>query len=156
METSAATDKLLVFKDFPPLDLLRLILFSLITFGIYTWWWMYSRSVILNSVLPEEQRINTNFMHLCLGGFVVTLLLAIAAGFQLDNISLQNTVNILSLALNILVIVWVLHFRRGVHFLLGQDKTAYHMNLFWTLLFQVFYMQHKLNLIRAHSQIGIM
>jgi hypothetical protein len=144
------------FKEFPPISILLLILLSLATLGLYTWWWMYSRSVILNSALPPEQRINTNFMHLCLGGFAVTLVLAVAAGFQPENISLESTVSILSLVLNIMVIVWVLLFRRGVHALLGQEETPYHMNLFWTLLFQVFYMQHKLNLIRAHSQIGVM
>jgi hypothetical protein len=150
------TENLSGFKEFPPISILLLILLSLATLGLYTWWWMYSRSAILNSALLPEQRINTNFMHLCLGGFVVTLVLAVAAGFQPENVSLESTVNILSLVLNIMVIVWVLLFRRGVHVLLGQEETPYHMNLFWTLLFQVFYMQHKLNLIRAHSRIGVM
>lgn len=156
MNTAVSADNLSVFERFPPLSLLLLIMLSIATLGIYTWWWMYSRSVILNEVLPVEQRIATNLMHLCLGGFVVTLVLAIAAGFQPGNVSLENTLNILSMVLNIMVIVWILYFRRGMNYLLGQIKTQYHLNIVWTLLFQVFYMQYKINMIRAHSQIGVM
>jgi hypothetical protein len=156
MNASSPQGELSSFEKFPALGLLPLICISIVTLGIYTWWWMYSRSVILNNALPPEQRISLHFMHLCLGGFVVTMVLAIALGFQPDNMSMEQTVNILSMVLNIMVIIWVLHFRRGVNYLLGQIKTPYHMNIILTLLFQVFYMQYKLNLIRAHSQIGVM
>jgi hypothetical protein len=156
MNASVPGANLSAFERFPPLSLLLLIFFSVATLGIYTWWWMYSRSILLNEALPVEQRIDTNLMHLCLGGFFVTLVLAVAAGLQPDNISLENTVNILSMALNIMVIVWILYFRRGMNYLLGQTRTQYHLNIVWTLLFQVFYMQYKINMIRAHNQIGVM
>lgn len=156
MSSPVPAVNLSAFERFPPISLLLLIMLSIATLGIYTWWWMYSRSVILNEALPAEQRIATNLMHLCLGGFVVTLVLAIAAAFQPENISMENTANILSMALNIMVIVWILYFRRGMNYLLGQTRTQYHLGIVWTLLFQVFYMQYKINMIRAHNQIGVM
>lgn len=156
MSPPDSASPLSAFERFPPLPLLPLIVFSVATLGIYTWWWMYSRSVMLNEVLPPERHINTGFMRLCISGFAATLMVAVAAGFQPDNIALESTVNILSLVLNIMVIFWVLHFRRAANYLLGETETPHHLNLFWTLLFQVFYMQHKINMIRSHNQIGVM
>jgi hypothetical protein len=156
MDDSGQQKELAAFQGFPRIDVLWVILISLASLGLYTWWWMYSRSLLVNASLPPHRQINKNFMHMCLGGFFVTLMLAVAAGFQPDNVSLAQTVNILSMALNIMVIVWVLNFRRAAHYLLGEETTPYHFNLLWTLLFQVFYMQYKINRIRDHDQIGIM
>ena len=85
MNASSPQGELSSFEKFPALGLLSLICISIATLGIYTWWWMYSRSVILNNALPPEQRISLHFMHLCLGGFVVTMVLAIALGFGADS-----------------------------------------------------------------------
>lgn len=156
METSTANPSLQAFDRFPALSLLSLLLYSVATLGIYSWWWMYSRSVILNTLLPPEQGIDKQFMHLCVAGFGITIILAIALGMQPDNLSLENTVNVLSMAINIMTIIWVLRMRRGIHYLLGPTQTMYHLNLFWTFLFQVFYLQQKINLIREHNQPGIM
>jgi hypothetical protein len=156
MSSSDVAKPLSSFEKFPPLGLLQLIVFALATLGIYTWWWMYSRSMILNEMLPPERRINAGFMRLCMSGFAATLMLALAAGFQPENIALESTVNILSMALNIMVIAWVLYFRRAANHLLGETPTPYHLNLFWTLLFQVFYMQYKINLIHSHNRVGVM
>jgi hypothetical protein len=156
MSSPTIAKSLSSFEKLPPLGILQLIVFSVATLGIYTWWWMYSRSMLLNEVLPTERRLNTGFMRFCLSGFAVTLVLAVVAGFQLDNVALAGTVNLLSLLLNIMVIVWVLHFRRAANHLLGEQETPYHFHLFWTLLFQVFYMQYKINLIHSHSRTGVM
>ncbi len=144
------------FSRLPALSLLSVLFFSFATLGIYSWWWLYSRSMILNSMLPPEQAINKQFMHACLAGFGIALLLAIDLGFQPDNVSLENTVNVLMLALNIMAIIWVFRFRAGMHFLLGPTPTIYHLSALWTFLLPVFYLQQKINLLHEHNQPGIM
>lgn len=144
------------FSRLPAVSLLSVIFFSFATLGIYSWWWLYSRSLILNTLLPAERAIDKNFMHLCLAGFSMALLLAIGLVYQPDNTSLGQTVDVMMLALNIMAIVWVFRFRAGMHFLLGPTPTIYHMNAFWTFLFPIFYTQQKINLLHEHNQPGIM
>ncbi len=144
------------FRKFPAVSLPLFILLMLATLGIYAWWWMYSRSQWLNAELPAAQRIDQRFIHLCLGGFVATLVLAVAVSLHQEDLSLISTLNFLSLLLNVLVIVWTLLFRRGVNALLGEKQQAHHFNLFWVLLLQVVYMQYKINQIRAANPLGLM
>ncbi|HQQ63512.1 MAG TPA: DUF4234 domain-containing protein [Pseudomonadales bacterium] len=140
----------------PAMSLLSVLLFTVATLGVYSWWWLYSRSLILNSLLPKERTISKPFMHLCLAGFGITFLLVIDFSYQPDNLSLKDTINVLMMALNIMAIVWVFRFRAGMHFLLGPTPTLYHLNAVWTFLFPIFYVQHKINLLHEHNQPGIM
>ncbi len=151
-----AENPLRAFERFPAVSLLQILLLSVATLGIYGWWWMYSRSRILNTLLPEGQGIDPRFMHLNLGGFAITLVLAIALAAQPDNTSLEATVNVLSMAINIMALFWLFRFRSALHVLLGAAAENYHFNAFWTFLLQVIYLQHRINMIREHNQPGIM
>jgi hypothetical protein len=156
MQTQQPAAELPPFEKFPPLSLLTLVLMSLASLGIYTWWWMYSRSLILNSMLPPEQCIDSKFMHLCIGGLAVVLPCSIAAELLPENLALVNTASALGLALNLMVLFWVFLFRRGISYLLEKNGSIYQLGIFWTFLFQVFYLQIKINLVCEHRQTGIM
>jgi hypothetical protein len=153
-----------VFERFPSVSLLSMLALSLLTLGIYGWWWLYSRSLILNGLLPPKEMISKNFISLILAGFGITLIAAFISATQTDNTDLKQATDVLSLVLNVLVIVWVFRFRRGLLFLLGEKlgesapntRNVFHVNVVWTFLLSVFYLQKKINDVCAHGQVGVM
>lgn len=141
---------------FPPQPMLLLVFMLVASMGLYAWWWLYSRSLLLNTLLPAGLGISRAFMHACLTGVLVTVALAFLSAANPGELALGATVDFLSLTLNLLSVYWVLLFRRGLHHLLEGTAAIYQLNVFWTVLLQVLYLQYKINLVCEHRQTGVM
>lgn len=146
-------------RGIPPMEstpVLLLILFTVISGGIYIPFWFLNRKSIINK-LNSEKGLNDNTFVFLGVGFVLNLILLITSSVvnkmalemgteeAMGSASIFQTVTI-AVSVILGIIVWVQsfrvlsifrdHFRRRVQF-----------SGFATLLFTIFYLQYKINRI---------
>ncbi len=152
---------------------LLLILFALLSLGLYVPYWVYTRSTLINRICPE-QPIPTNITAMTIAGFVIYLVLMftlpIEPGAQLDQEyikALQQTQhyqiwNSIGLAQNILMFFWGFCFCRSLNTITGSHKgdalQARPLYLFIVQLFvvNIVYLQYKINQILDSRRPGLM
>ncbi len=133
------------------MPVVKLIVLTVITGGVYTAYWFIKRLEIFNSFRSEHKFGQGIFGFIIAGCIVnITIVFYLAfAGAGLDQtftLRLLNTSNILGFAVNIVVLIQTFKLRRVLidHYVghLGRE-----VELSWilTFLFQIFYLQFKIN-----------
>lgn len=132
-----------------------LALLSFVTLFIYTGHYIVKQTQKLNQFLDDDKKIPVVFAWGQLVFVYAGILAAILYGFvlapslpEVDTATLDFSVNIFSLILNIIWIVWAFMARRRVHILLGSSKGEKQwFHVFWTFLFSPLYINYKINKI---------
>ena len=132
----------------------HLVLLSLVTNGIYLLMWMYkNQDVIMTEVKQQfSTRIFIIWMAICTG---VANIIFIYFPVQVDRYgyaydSSAETIAgigaILSIAWTVLTIVWAFKARAALQqYALTQFRFELKMNIAWTILFHVFYINYCIN-----------
>lgn len=149
--TGSAVDKV---KQFPRFTTWAVVGLTLITMGIYAFYWLYSRSKMLNRQIPE----NKIPAWVIIGSLVTYVLYMIAAYVPLFlgdpeiMMAAAGISGILGIAYFVLFIVWIYSFRNRLNILSGSSKG----DMFWlggilTFFINVYYFQYKINQMHDHG-----
>lgn len=135
--------KIKAFKRFTTWGVIGL---AIITLGIYGYYWMYSRTKILNTLIPEN-KVATWVVPAIIGLGAINLLISLLP-FVSPELALSLSLISLPLSLIgfVLVVMWAFKFRNRLNIISGSSKG----NVFWlgpilTFFFQLYYFQYKIN-----------
>lgn len=135
--------KIKAFKRFTTWGVLGL---AIITLGIYGYYWMFSRTKVLNSLIPENPVASWIVPAVLITGLINVVLSILPLAVP----SVAADLAIISLPLSIigmvLALVWAFKFRNRLNIISGSSKG----NVFWlgpilTFFFNLYYFQYKIN-----------
>lgn len=122
---------------------------SLITLTFYFPFWLRKITRVINRLLP----LNPIGMWFFPASIILT---ALNLGMVIPEILTDDNpaVVMASKAINridaILVLVWVFKIRNRMNVILGaENRSPLWFNAFWTFIFQIFYLQFRINRIKA-------
>jgi Domain of unknown function (DUF4234) len=132
-------------EAFPRFSAWWVLLLTVATVGIYPLYWLYTRTRILNCILPSRAipiGLAVAAAGLlaadCAGGFV--------KGIYPDDLAVRAMSTVIGLSLNVVNLVWVFMLRNR----LNEHFVSHRGDRYWlggvlTFFFQVLYLQYKLN-----------
>jgi len=126
----------------------KLVLLSVITYGVYTVYFLRRLTDQINVSLDPEYRIShgfvvTNFVFAYLSLAMLALFLIVPEGHPVVGFS-----DFLNRIYVILVLVWSFTVRNRLNSLLASTPgTASWFHGFWTFLFQYWYINYKINVL---------
>jgi hypothetical protein len=144
--------KIKVFKRFTTWGVVGL---AIITLGIYGYYWMYSRTKTLNTLIPEN-KIAGWLVPAVIGLGIINIIMSL---LPLGAPELAESFALVSLPFSligfVLIIVWAFKFRNRLNIISGSSKG----NVFWlgpilTFFFQLYYFQYKINQMHDASSQG--
>lgn len=141
-------------KQFPRFTTWAVVGLAIITLGIYGYYWLYSRTKILNRLIPENpiaKWLPATTIGLMLLYWVMSLLpLFLMGGDMMSPESSMSGLMIIAPIVNIAVLIlflmWIFGFRSRINQITGAQKG----NMFWlggilTFFINVYYFQYKIN-----------
>jgi hypothetical protein len=134
-----------IFSEFPRFSTWGVLGLSIVTLSMYFPYWMYTRTAILNRLLPHNP-VPGALMGTGAALYVVNMGMAVLDGIygNLDAVSGVST--ILNLVSTIVFLVWVFKFRNRIHQLARAiPGTRGWLGALRTFFLQVLYFQYKLN-----------
>ncbi|MCB1616544.1 MAG: DUF4234 domain-containing protein [Pseudomonadales bacterium] len=143
------------FSRFPEVGILWMLALSFLTLGFYLLYWFFSRSRLLNELLPEAP-IPSAFIYLCCSGFFVNTALAIYTESLEKTETISQVAFLIYFLVNCLFLVWALMIRTRINVLVGSDSGTFAANIWWTLLLEAWYLQYKINQIKRSSFYSLM
>jgi len=130
---------------------------SMITFGFYTFFWLFSRTKILNQNLHEEDRIASWIPIVGVISFILYFALSIGPALMISSnpelaATLMGIGGIIGLVYIIMFLVWIFKFRSRLNLLSGSHSGE----TFWlggilTFFANILYFQWKINQIHDHG-----
>ncbi|WP_019605068.1 DUF4234 domain-containing protein [Teredinibacter turnerae] len=113
---------------------------GLITLGIYSFYWLFSRTRQINPVI--ENPISPLFMGATLGLYIV----GFASNIPLNNPIVTMVLSFLSVAGSIMFVVWAFRLRSRIHQVANISASdPSRINPVLTFFFSVIYLQYKIN-----------
>jgi hypothetical protein len=119
------------------------VVLSFITLGFYMVHWFYKNKDAFNK-LKSKVKIEAWHLHALLVAFVLYWVFVALNGFQLSYGAggLYNTLGqLFDLITGVILIVYVFRIR----LMMTDNFKGLNMHWFWTLIFNVFYVQYKIN-----------
>ena len=144
--------KIRVFKRFTTWGVLGL---AIITLGIYGYYWMYSRTKTLNTLIPEN-KVASWIVPAVIGLGIINIIMSL---LPLVSPELALSLSLVSLPFSligfVLIVMWAFKFRNRLNIISGSSKG----NVFWlgpilTFFFQLYYFQYKINQMHDASSQG--
>ncbi len=130
---------------------------SMITFGFYTFFWLFSRTKILNQNLHEEDRIASWIPIVGIISFILYFTLSIAPVLIISSspelaTTLMGIGGMIGLVYIVMFLVWIFKFRSRLN-LLSESNSG---EKFWlggilTFFANILYFQWKINQIHDHG-----
>lgn len=120
------------FKRFSTWGVLAL---SIITFGIYSIYWLHSRTKVLNDI--SENPISKSFTGISIAFYVANIVFSFAAGVNPELEILSQLVNLPS---SILMIVWAFKMRNRLEPIMNKSLGGV-----MVFFFNVYYLNYKIN-----------
>jgi len=145
-------EKIKSFKRFTTWGVVGL---AIITLGIYGYYWMISRTKVLNSLIPENKIAGWVVPSVIAIG-VINIFLSLLPSVAPEVAAQAAVISIpLSLIGFVLVLIWAFKFRNRLNIISGSSKG----NVFWlgpilTFFFQLYYFQYKINQMHDASSQG--
>ena len=145
-------NKIKAFKRFTTWAVLGL---AIITLGIYGYYWMYSRTKTLNTLIPEN-KVAGWLVPAVIGLGIANILMSL---LPLASPELAQSFALVSLPFSligfVLMLMWAFKFRNRLNIISGSSKG----NVFWlgpilTFFFQLYYFQYKINQMHDASNQG--
>ena len=144
--------KIKAFKRFTTWGVLGL---AIITLGIYAYYWMYSRTKTLNSLIPENKVAGWLVPVIIIMGVINLLFSALPFIAPEQAATIQMISAPFSIIAFVLGLTWAFKFRNRLNIISGSSKG----NVFWlgpilTFFFQLYYFQYKINQMHDASSQG--
>lgn len=142
-------------KEIPRFTAWAVFGLSLITFGIYSYYWLYSRTTQLNNMSAPENRVASWLPITAVSLIAVSWILSFAPLASADlatSTAFSGISAIISIVYIVFYIMWIFAFRKALHALSGANKG----DMFWlggimTFFFNTIYFQYKINQIHDNS-----
>lgn len=117
---------------------------SIISLGLYYTYWLFTRTQIINRL--SDKPISPTLVHTVLGLLMLNLILSFVSGYNPDNEDYQQLASISGLSYSLLNLFWVFTVRQRLHKMTqAGERSLFWINGIWTFLFQVLYLQFKIN-----------
>lgn len=126
----------------------RLFFLNIITFGIYTSYYIERQTVILNRHLEQRNRIPEGFVHaIIFFAWMLAVMIIVELSARVDH-SFEAFINFMSITWSVLVLIWAFMARKSMNVLmLARKDGLFWFDGFWTFMFHVFYFNYKVNRI---------
>ncbi len=145
-------------KEIKRLTTWAVVAFAMLSFGIYTFYWLYSRTKTVNNNLPEEDRIASWIPMVGITSFALYFVLSIVPPLFLISTNpelasiLMGVGGIIGLVYIVVFLVWIFKFRSRLNLLSGSTSGE----KFWlggilTFFLNVMYFQWKINQMHDHG-----
>ncbi|MCP3899406.1 MAG: DUF4234 domain-containing protein [Desulfobacteraceae bacterium] len=126
------------------------LLLTMLTCGVYAFFWLYSRTKILNR-LPSVEPISSGFMVTTIILWAISMLFSFGTGINTGiqgepDVGLTLITNLLSIVASILPIVWYFKFKNRLNtFLTNHVQNGSLLGPIMTFFFNILYLSYKLN-----------
>jgi len=128
----------------PRIPTLTIVLYSILSLGLYGTYWLYTRTQIINQV--HDKKIPMAVPHAIIGLLLINFIFSIMSGSNPENMEYRELVTISGLCFSLGNLYWVFLLRNRIHSItLAGEKSLFWLNGIFTFLFQVFYLQYKIN-----------
>jgi hypothetical protein len=159
----------LPFELIPRLEPLLVLLFCLLSFGVYVPFWLLSRTLIINRLMPEKP-IPINFVAICIASAVIFFyfIFTLPEGHSLKQIleevgtGKHSSFVTAAIFYNLTTLGWGLLFCHRLNiFTHSQPGDGLHANygmlvINQVLIVNIFYLQYKINQIIDSRRPGVM
>ena len=144
--------KIKAFKRFTTWGVVGL---AIITLGIYGYYWMHTRTKVLNSLIPEN-KIAPWLVPAVIGLGVINILLSILPLVSPENAVAASQISLpFSIIGFVLVVMWAFKFRNRLNIISGSRKgSPFWLGPILTFFFQLYYFQYKINQMHDASTHG--
>jgi hypothetical protein len=117
---------------------------SIVSLGLYYTYWLFTRTQVINRVCDKP--ISMTLVHTVLGLLMLNLILSFVSGYNPDNEQYQQLARISGLVYSLFNLFWVFTLRQRLHRMTqAGERSLFWINGIWTFLFQVLYLQFKIN-----------
>ena len=131
-------------QSLPRISTWTVFALNMLSLGLYYPYWLYTRSQIINQVFAHK--IPLNLMHTVLGLFLLSLAFSIMSASQPDNLDYKMASNLFTLIYSISTLFWAFTLRDRLHKMSHANKQGgYWLNGLLIVLFQMLYLQYKIN-----------
>lgn len=133
--------------NIPTLSTFIVVLLTIFTLGIYSMFWIYNRSKLLNEA-STGQKVS---MPIIIGFIVLAIVANVASVLAGDppSIAMAAVSGLTALAYLVLFFVWAFSFRKIFHNVLKIEKgNPLWCNAFLVVLLNVFYFNYKINQVK--------
>ena len=140
-------------KQIPRFSTWAVVGLAMITMGIYAYYWLYSRTKMINKLIPENpiaKWLPVTTITIVALYWVMSMLPLLFLGGEGDASSIWGLMMMIAPLLNIIVLilfyVWVYALRNRINQISGAQKG----DMFWlggiiTFFFNAYYFQYKIN-----------
>ncbi len=152
VEPTAGTES--SFAPFPRFSAWWVFLLTIVTYGIYPWYWMFSRTQVINKHYPQHAISNGlvwSSLTVFISQFVVSMWMNFsAASASTDSLATLVIINgVLSLAFFVFWLTWIFSIRNRINAISGTHSGEPH----WaggvlTFFFSTIYLSYKINQIK--------
>ncbi len=142
-------NKIKSFKRFTTWGVIGL---AIITLGIYGYYWMYTRTKVLNNLIPENKVAPWIIPAIIVLG-LINIVFSLLPLISPELASLAALGSILGIIVFILTVTWAFMFRNRLNIISGSNKG----DVFWlgpilTFFFSLYYLQYKINQMHDASR----
>ena len=131
----------------PQQSIWMMVLLELVTIGIYGPYWYFSRRASLH-VLSSSQRLPEMPLIAVLVAVIVSAVLTVVSFFPSDPSSIEAIYQVLDLAIGVSLLFFAFRVRGILRdHLAAQGVSEAGISGFWTFLFNLLYLQYKINRI---------
>jgi len=117
---------------------------SIISLGIYYTYWLYTRTQIINQV--HDEKIPMSVPHTVIGLLLLNFIFSIISTINPDNVDYRQLASLSGLCFSLANVFWVFMLRNRIHRMTkAGEKSLFWINGIFTFLFQVAYLQFKIN-----------
>lgn len=142
--TPAADSQGHALQALPRVSVWTVLVLSIISLGLYYTYWLFTRTQIINRV--ADKPISMILVHSVLGLLMLNLIVSFVSGYNPDNEQYRQLTGIIGLSYSLLNLFWVFTVRQRLHKMTqAGERSLFWINGLWTFLFQVLYLQFKIN-----------
>lgn len=130
---------------------------TMITFGFYTFFWLFSRTKQLNQNLPEQDRVAAWIPIVVIIAFLLYFVLSIGPALIISSspelaVILMGIGGIIGLVYMVVYLVWIFKFRSRLNLLSGSNPgEKFWLGVILTLFANVLYFQWKINQVHDYG-----
>ncbi len=140
----AADNRAHALQALPQVSVWAALGLSIVSLGLYYTYWLFTRTQIINRV--ADKPISMMLVHTVLGLLMLNLVLSFVSGYNPDNEQYRQLASISGLVYSLFNLFWVFTVRQRLHKMTqAGERSLFWINGIWTFLFQVLYLQFKIN-----------
>lgn len=122
----------------------KVIGLNIISLGLYNTYWLFTRTQLINGLTKEK--IPQSMGHTVIGLLLVNFIFSVMSEINPDNTGYRELASLSGLCFSLANLFWVFMLRQRIHRMTkAGEKSLFWLNGIYTFLFQVIYLQYKIN-----------